>query len=123
MLNMTQMNRRDEINAIVDEALREFPGVELDPAFTDLLVSRLEKRLSARDLFFEFALKILLVTGALAILAVVLLFPGTTSKSPVVMMLMSHWQMVTIVASVIFFTFIFDQLLLRLLFRRSRPKS
>ncbi len=117
---MTPMNRRDEINAILEEALQEFPGTELDPAFTDLLVSRLEKRLSARELVFEFALKILLVLGTLAILAVVLLLPDTTSKSPVVMMLTSHWQTATIVAAVIFFTFVFDQLLLRLLFRRGR---
>ena len=118
---MTPMNRRDEINAIVEEALQEFPGTELDPAFTDLLVSKLEKRLSARELFFEFALKTLLMLGALAILAVVLLLPDATSKSPLVMLLTRHWQMATIVAAILLFTFVFDQLLLRLLFRRSRP--
>lgn len=75
---------RDELNTILDEELQEFPGLELPVAFTDRLISRLEKRLSWRELFFEFALKTVLAAGALAVLAGVLLFPSSGSKSPVV---------------------------------------
>ena len=109
---------RDELNTILDEELQEFPGLELPVAFTDRLISRLEKRLAWRELFFEFALKTVLVAGALGTLAGVLLFSSSGSKSPVVALLENNWQVAAILTAISFSTFVFDQLFLRMLFRR-----
>jgi hypothetical protein len=117
---MNKMDKRDELKSILDEALQEFPDIQLPPAFTDMLLSKLKNRLAWRELFAEFGLKLGLVIGALAILAAVLFFPDKDSEVSIFNYLVQNWQIMTALAAIFLFTFFFDQVFLRFLFRRNR---
>jgi len=117
---MNKMDNRDKLKTILDEALQEFPDIQLPTAFTDTLIKKLEKRLAWHELFAEFGLKLGLVVGALAILAAALFFPDKNSEVPMFTYLVANWQIVTGLTSIFFFTFFFDQVFLRFLFRRHK---
>ncbi len=117
---MNKLDKRDELKAILDEALQEFPDIQLPSAFTETLISKLERKLEWRELLAEFGLKIGLVVGALAILTAVLFFPDKNSDIPVFTYLLQNWQVVTALAAIFLFTFFFDQVFLRFLFRRNK---
>jgi len=117
---MNKMEKRDELKAILDEALQEFPDIQLPSAFTDTLVRKLEKRLAWREVLAEFGLKIGLVLGALSVLAAVLFFPEKNSEIPIFTYLLQNWQVLAALALIFFFTYFFDQVFLRFLFRRNK---
>ena len=110
------------MDRLIQEALRTPPDIMIPSSFTDKLVSKLEKRLVFKEIFMEFSLKIGLVLGAIAILVLFLIFPFPTreSTSPVFDFMKNYWQIALSVIIVIFFTFFFDQVFMRFIFRRSR---
>jgi len=117
---MKQMEKRNELKAILDDALREFPDIQLPPTFTDRLMQKLEKKLAWHELFAEFGMKIGLVIGALAVLTAVLIFPCKNSDVPIFSYLVRNWHIVATLTVIFLFTFFFDQVFLRFLFRRNR---
>jgi hypothetical protein len=118
---MNTTDKHTELKAILDEALQEFPEVHLPAEFTDRLLTKLESRLAWRELLAEFGLKTGLVIGAFLVLAAVVFFPGKKSDLSMISYLAGHWQIIAALTAVFFFTFFFDQVFLRLLFRRNRP--
>lgn len=117
---MEKTDKREELKAILDEALQEFPEIHLPPAFTDRLIRKIETRLAWRDLLAEFGLKLGLVIGALAILAIVLLIPGKKQEVSALAFVVRNWFLVAAIACIFLFTFFFDQVFLRFLFRRNK---
>lgn len=116
---MNPLNEPTDLNSILDQALAMPPDSGLPPAFTDLLVKKVEKRLTWRMVITEFALKTGVVAGVLIILLVALLFPFNTSGSWVLEFLVSYWQGLTGVGLIVLFTFLIDQVFLRFLFSRN----
>ena len=117
---MNKTEKHDELKAILDETLQEFPDIRLPDSFTDILIKKLEKRLAWQELLAEFGLKTGLVIGALAVLGAVLFFPVKSSGLPVFTSLAANWQIMAVLAVILLFTFFFDQVFLRFLFRRNR---
>jgi hypothetical protein len=117
---MNKMENHDQLKAIIDEVLQEFPESQLPPSFTDALMRKLENRLYWREVLAEFGLKIGLVVGALATLSGVLFFPRKNNDISIFTYLLHNWQIIGTVAIVLFFTFFFDQVFLRFLFRKNR---
>jgi len=112
----------DPMDKLIQEALQTPPEFTIPPSFTDKLVAKVGKRIVFNEIFMEFSLKIGLVLGALAILVLFLLFPFPTREttSPVFDFIGNYWQIASSVVIVIFFTYFFDQVFMRFIFRRSR---
>jgi hypothetical protein len=117
---MKKADKQEELRAILDETLQEFPEIQLPPAFTDRLMNRIERRLAWREILAEFGMKIGLVTGALVILCAVLMFPVNKDNLPLFSYLGTHWQFLAALTGIFLFTFFFDQVFLRLLFRKNK---
>ena len=114
------MNPDIDFDGILDEAFETFPDIDLPPSFTDDLVRRIEKRLTWQMLLTEFGLKIALVTGALLVVIAALLFPFKNIDAPFIDFLYRHWQIAASIGAISFFTFLFDQVVLRYLIHRKR---
>jgi len=117
---MNSKERHEELKTILDEAMQEFPEMQVPPGFTDALIHKLETRLTWHELITEFALKTGLIIAALAILALVLFFPGKDIELSMFSYLIKNWYIVAASAFIFFFTFFFDQVFLRFLFRKNR---
>jgi len=109
---------REEIEILINEALRMEPGISLSSSFTEKLVIKVRRHLIWRELITEFALKIGLVIGALTILAICLIFPSTKEGNPVILFLVNNLHLFGIISFLIFFTFFIDQVLLKYFFRK-----
>lgn len=122
--NFFQMNNDkpgDGLNHLIDEALHEFPDLPFRDDFTEKLLTRLQKKLEWQELILNFSLKIILVLGTLGILTGILYLTYRPQDLPLVANLTGAWKPVVTVASLLFFTFLFDQILLPTLFRKKRP--
>lgn len=122
--NFFQMNNDkpgDGLNHLIDEALHEFSDPPFRDDFTETLLTRLQKKLEWQELILNFSLKIILVLGTLGILTGILYLTYRPQDLPLVANLTGAWKLVVTVASLLFFTFLFDQILLPTLFRKKRP--
>jgi hypothetical protein len=117
---MKEQYSDDKPGAILDDAFHSFPDINLPDSFTDELVKRIEARLTWKLLLTEFGLKIALVILTLGVFAAWLLFPFKTLEGPFLNFLLSHWQIIMALTGIFFFTFLFDQVVLRYLFHRAR---
>lgn len=111
-------DRFNELEALITEALKDKPERELSLTFTDTLLEKVAKRLTWRELIREFAMKTGIAAAALIILAICLFFPVRDSTNPFLLMVFSHWQLVTGAGFLILFTFFSDQVLLKFYTRK-----
>lgn len=122
MFNFTPMNaerkNQEEIEAMIDEALRAEPDFSISSSFTDKLVIKVQRHLEWKELITEFAMKIGLVAGALIVLAICLIFPSLKEGNPVILFLMNNLHIIFIISVLILFTFFIDQVLLKYFFRK-----
>lgn len=105
---------------LIDEALHEFSDPPFRDDFTETLLTRLQKKLAWQELILNFSLKIILVLGTLGILTGILYLTYRPQDLPLVANLTGAWKPVVTVASLLFFTFLFDQILLPTLFRKKK---
>lgn len=117
---MKEMKPDNDLGLIMEEAFQTFPEIDLPPSFTDDLVKQLEKRLTWQMLLTEFGLKIALVAGALLVVIAGLLFPFKNEEVTFVNFLARNWQIAASIGAIFFFTFLFDQVILRYLIHRKR---
>jgi len=89
-------------------------------SFTDDLVKKLEKHLVWQELLTEFGLKSSLVLAALVIMAICLIFPAKNDPAPLIQWIANNRYIVSGIIGVGIFTFVFDQLLLKYMFKRSQ---
>ncbi len=107
------------LDDLMEEAFREFPGDPIPDWFSSRLVSKLEKKLAWQDLLLSFGLKVGIVLATLALLVTILFFTGPPQQS-ILDSVLACWKPVATVGAAIFFTFLFDQVLLPTLFHRTK---
>ncbi len=105
-----QMN---ELDRLIQEALKEKPEWELSRTFTDTLLEKVEKRLWWREVIQAFAMKTAIVVGTLVILLIILILPSRDTSNPFLTLLLDNWQLVTGIGLLVLFTFFSDQVLLK----------
>ena len=105
-----QMN---ELDRLIQEALKETPEYELSLTFTDTLLEKVEKRLWWQEVIQAFAMKTAIVVGTLAIIFVILILPSRDTSNPFLTLLLDNWQLVTGICLLVLFTFFSDQVLLK----------
>lgn len=110
---------KGNLDGIIDEALRQPPDLTIPDSFTSDLVKRLEKQLAWKELLAEFGLKAGLVLAALVIMGICLVFPAKTDPAPLIQWIMNNRFIVTGILGVGLFTFIFDQVVLKYMFKKS----
>ncbi len=103
----------NELDRLIQEALKEKPEWELSLTFTDTLLEKVEKRLWWREVIQAFAMKTGIVVGTLAIILIILIFPSRDTSNPFLTLLLDNWQLVTGICLLILFTFFSDQVLLK----------
>jgi hypothetical protein len=116
-----EMNEpNDKLDRIIDDSFRQSPDCFLSDSFTDNLVKRLEKQLLWKELLSEFGMKLALSAGSLAILLVCLIFPAQNDPRPWFEWIAQNRIIIAGLIGVGAFIVIFDQILLKFLFRRSQ---
>jgi len=122
MFKFADMERNEfneKLDGMLEDALHRPPDYFIPDSFTDDLVKRLEKRLAWKELLSEFGLKSALVLGALIVLLFCLIFPAKNDPMPWIAWIAQNRIMVGGAISVILFTFVFDQILLKYLVNRN----
>ena len=109
----TEKEPMNELDRLIQEALKEKPEWELSLTFTDTLLEKVEKRLWWREVIQAFAMKTAIVVGTLAILLVILILPSRDTSNPFLTLLLDNWQLVTGICLLVLFTFFSDQVLLK----------
>ncbi|MCX6287308.1 MAG: hypothetical protein NTY96_09345 [Bacteroidetes bacterium] len=110
----------ENLDGMIADSLREPPDFIIPDSFTDDLVKRLEKQLAWKELLTEFGLKTGLVLLALLIIGICLIFPAKTDPAPLIQWVANHRFIVCGSIGVGLFTFIFDQVILKYMFKKSR---
>lgn len=110
----------DGLNHLIDEALHEFSDPPFRDDFTETLITRLQEKLAWQELILNFSLKIILVLGALGILTGILYLTYRPQDLPFLANLTGGWKPVAALSTLLFFTFLFDQIVLPTLFRKKR---
>jgi len=116
-MEMKEFN--ENLDGLIDDALRQPPDFIIPDTFTSLLVKKLEKQLAWKELLSEFGLKAGLVIAALIIMVTCLVFPAKTDPLPWINWIARNRFMVTGLIGVGIFIVLFDQILLKFLFRRT----
>lgn len=111
---------KEPLDGMIDKALGEPPDYIIPDSFTDKLVKKLEKQLAWKELLAEFGLKAGLVLAALVIMAVCLIFPAKNDPAPLIQWIGNNRFIVTGIIGVGLFTFVFNQVLLKYMFKKSR---
>ncbi|MCX6282258.1 MAG: hypothetical protein NTU51_09885 [Bacteroidetes bacterium] len=120
---MEKKEFKENLDGMIDHSLREPPDFIFPEDFTDNLVKKLEKQLVWQELLTEFGLKAGLVLLALLIIGICLIFPANTDPAPLLQWVASHRLVVCGSIGVGLFTFIFDQVVLKYMLKRSRHLS
>jgi hypothetical protein len=110
----------DELDALIDGALREEPGRAVPAGFTDLFIRRVKKRMMWHELLTDFSFKMALVLGVLALFTGIYFLVIPRDSNMILSYLSRSWQAVIAVSVVLVFTFFTDQVFLKYFFRRSR---
>ncbi|MCX6284946.1 MAG: hypothetical protein NTW31_12015 [Bacteroidetes bacterium] len=112
----------ENLDGIIDDSLREPPDNIFPDDFTDKLVKKLEKQLAWQELLTEFGLKTGLVLLALIVMGICLIFPAKTDPAPLIQWVAGHRLIVCGSIGVGLFTFVFDQVVLKYMLKRSRQQ-
>ncbi|MEI7490699.1 MAG: hypothetical protein WCK92_04810 [Bacteroidota bacterium] len=110
------------LDGLIDDSLREPPDFDFPDDFTDKLVKKLEKQLAWQELLTELGLKTGLVLLALIVMGICLIFPAKTDPAPLLQWVAGHRAIVCGSIGIGLFTFVFDQLVLKYMFKRSRQQ-
>ena len=110
---------KESIDSMIDDSLRQPPDFDIPASFTDDLVKKLEKQLAWKELLSEFGLKAGLVLAALLIMVGCLIFPAKNDPIPWIDWIARNRFMVTGLIGVVMFTLLFDQILLKFMFRKT----
>ena len=108
-----------ELDGMIGKALHEPPDYVIPDSFTDELVKKLEKQLAWKELLSEFGLKAGLVLGSLIIMTICLVFPAKNDPAPFIQWIAGNRFIVSGIIGVGLFTFIFDQVVLKYMFKKS----
>jgi hypothetical protein len=117
---MIDMNRKTGLDDLMDEAFSSFPALNMPDGFTDRLIRRVERKLIWQTLLTEFGLKVGIIAGTLAVLVAAFFLLSGNGKPALYHIILSNWQFVAALVIAVFFTFLFDQVLLKYLFSRSK---
>lgn len=109
---------KDKLNGIIDDSLRQPPDFIIPDSFTDKIMKRLEKQLAWKELFSELGIKLVLVSGALIILLVCLIFPAKNDPLPWINWIIRNRIAIIGLMGIGLFTVLFDQILLKFMFRK-----
>lgn len=111
---------RDQIpewmNALIDETLQEIPQNPLPKDFTEKVMAKLEKRTYLQEIVQEASLKALVVAGLILVLLTSLLSAGFISFEQITDFVLIHARIITLLSSVLLFTWLFNDVLLKYLF-------
>jgi len=116
-MEMKEFNEKTDY--LIYDALRQPPDFIIPDAFTSRLVKKLEKQLAWKELLSEFGLKAGLVMAALIIMVICLIFPAKSDPLPWINWIARNRFMVTGLMGVGIFIALFDQILLKFMFRRT----
>jgi hypothetical protein len=108
-----------ELDGMIAKALQEPPDYNIPDSFTDELVKKLEKQLAWKELLSEFGLKSGLVLASLLIMTICLVFPAKNDPAPLIQWITRNRFIVSGLIGVGLFTFIFDQVVLKYMFKKS----
>jgi len=117
---MEMKDFREDLDSMLDNSLRQPPDFIIPASFTDDLVKKLEKQLAWKELLSEFGIKAGLVIAALLIMVICLIFPARNDPAPWLDWIARNRFLVTGLIGVAVFTVVFDQILLKFMFRRNR---
>ncbi len=110
---------KEDIDSMIDDSLRQPPDFIIPASFTDKLVKKLEKQLAWKDLLSEFGIKTGLVVAALVVMLICLIFPAKNDPVPWLDWIARNRFIVTGLIGVLMFTILFDQILLKFMFRKT----
>ena len=116
---MERKEFKENIESLIDDSLRQPPDFIIPASFTDDLVRKLEKQLAWKELLSEFGLKAGLVLAALIVMLICLIFPAKNDPLPWLDWIARNRFMVTGLIGVVMFTVLFDQILLKFMFRKT----
>lgn len=100
-----------DMDAIFRKALQNNNDLIIPDRLAEKTIRKLEKRILLRELVFELLLKTGLVIGSLILLTVVfLLLKGRGVLDWLSNRIVDHWQIITSLLVLIFFTILIDQI-------------
>jgi hypothetical protein len=108
-----------KLDGMIDKALREPPDYIIPDSFTEELVRKLEKQLAWKELLSEFGLKSGLVLASLGIMTICLIYPAKNDPAPFIQWVANNRFILSGIIGVGIFTFIFDQMVLKYMFKKS----
>jgi hypothetical protein len=117
---MEMKDFKENIDNLIDDSLRQPPDFIIPASFTDDLVKKIEKHLAWKELLSEFGIKAGLVVAALLIMVICLIFPAKNDPVPWLEWIARNRFIVSGLIGVVMFTVLFDQILLKFMFRRNR---
>ncbi len=112
------MNTYGMLDKLIDEALGEAPGRMMPSGLTARVMEKVAKPDILKELAFESTLKIGLVIALFVILATSFLLFGITDLHSVEMFLVKYKQILLPLSLVTLFTWLFNDIVLKYLFRR-----
>ncbi|MEI8005135.1 MAG: hypothetical protein WCI48_02940 [Bacteroidota bacterium] len=110
---------KEDIDSMIADSLRQPPDFIIPASFTENLVKKLEKQLAWKELLSEFGLKAGLVLAALIVMLICLVFPAKNDPVPWLDWIAKNRFIVTGLIGVVMFTVLFDQILLKFMFRKT----
>jgi len=115
-----ETNMKTELDALIEEALRQPPEIPLPEGFTDRMVASVARHYIWKETLKDFLYKCLIGLGALAVFSIVFFFVAIQSPDILAAHVKEQWKFVAVAASIGFFVLFTDQVVLRYLFRCSR---
>jgi len=106
------------MEALVDDALRREPEIEVPAGFTDRTLAVMEKRIFWRELIMEFGYKCLIALGALLVFVLIFFFVSVKELTLLQSYLIHHWEFFAVTMVVGLFILFADQVFLKYLFKK-----
>jgi hypothetical protein len=107
-----------EMNALIRDALGSNPEFIIPSKLTDNTIRRIEKRQMLREIVFELAAKIGIVTGSLAILTGVLYLTGQNQiVKQIIAFAVQYKQLIAVLLSSVFAVIFLDELVFKYITR------
>jgi hypothetical protein len=117
---MNNIKQDKGLDQLLDAAFTSYPDVNISEGFTDRLIRRVERKIFWQTVLAEFGMKVGIIAGTLSVLIGAFIFVFRSEKPAMYHSLLNNWQYIAALALFVFFTFLFDQVLLKYLLSRNK---
>jgi hypothetical protein len=118
----TEKEYQSEMEALIEDALRQAPETGLPQGFTDRMMEAMGKRIFWQEMIMEFGYKCLIAIGALLVFGLIFFFISVKELSLLQSYLMQNRVFITGLLIAGLFILFTDQFFLKYLFKRQRGR-